>query len=157
MKASEEFKVGKNNIGYVGSTFTSTYGKKEFEERETPTFQKTPRSMTDAEIESELKPGFCELGDVLAFIKNPPEGSKDGWSNLFYFEDFVVFVDWSAYDRYWHVDAWYRGEWGGDRRVFSPARSSNTQASELSSSETSDLDSAIALVKGAGYKIFKEI
>lgn len=137
LKASKEFVVGKNNIGYISSSFEQKFEDKEFQEvTGTPKFQKLPRAMNDGEIESELKPGICSLGDVLAFIKNPPEESKDGDWNLFYFPDFVVCVSWLSGGRYWFVDAWQRGGsgWLEGTRVFSPA-------TDLSSSDTSPSES----------------
>src|SRR3990167_6749262 len=92
LKASDEFQIGKHNISWLDSDFIKHFGKQEFEERDMPTFQRLLRNMTDAEIEGELKPGLCELGDVLAFLKNPPEGSKDSYWNLFYVGSCVVRV-----------------------------------------------------------------
>jgi hypothetical protein len=90
--------------------------------------------MTDAEIESELKPGICELGDVLAFLKNASEECKDGYWNLFYFPAFVVGVGWGAGFGGWGVSAWDRGDgdWSDAYRVFSPAtRHSENKPSDL--------------------------
>lgn len=157
MKFSTEFKEGEHKIGWMNSTFTKAFSSTEFEQRPTPTFQKLPRAMKDAAIESELKPGICELGDVLVFLDNAPEECKDGYFNLFYFPSFVVDVYWD--DSSWDVDAWARGDgaWYEDSRVFSPAVSSGTQDSALVSFETSELIKAIEIVKEAGYKIFKEV
>lgn len=135
MKAVEEFVVGKHQIGYVDSDFKSRFGKDEFEMKEAPTkFQKLPRYMTDAEIESELKPGICDLGDVLAFIENAPKEYKDGNWNLFYTKNFVVCVFWNGFFGEWYVGTWSRGGggWGVDSRVFSPAAGSlETKSSDL--------------------------
>lgn len=123
LKASEEFVVGKHKIGYVSSDFKKYVDSIEFEVGSMPKFQKSGKNMKDAEIESELKPGICTLSDVLALIDNAPEECKDGWSNIFYFGAFVVYVGWRADDARWLVDAWYRGgyEWDAGSRVFSPA------------------------------------
>ena len=124
LKASSEFVLGKYEIGYVSSSFEERFGDKEFEEvKGTLKYQKLPRTMNDEEIERDLKPGICSLGDVLAFLENPPEESKDGYWNLFYFPDCVVYVFWLSGFRYWYVCAWLRGDdrWCGDGRVFSPA------------------------------------
>lgn len=123
LKASEEFVLGKHSIGYVDSQFTEFCKDIQFDSRTTPTFQKLERSMNDASIESELKPGLCTLGDVLAFIENPQDGTKDGWSNLFYFQAFVVLVGWGSWHGRWGVDAYRRDgiEWHDGVRVFSPA------------------------------------
>lgn len=154
MKALDEFVVGKRSIGYVSSDFKERFGSIEFEKRAMPTFQKLPRAMSDTTIESELKPGFCELGDVIAFLDNPPADSKDGNWNLFYTSAFVVRVRWGGDE--WGVGAWERGgdAWRAGARVFSPA----TVGSVTQDSGHSDaLTLAIKLVKKNGYKIFKEI
>jgi hypothetical protein len=124
LKASEEFVKGKHGIGYVSSDFNRAFKDAEFSLVNTPpTFQKLPRSMNDAEIESELKPGICTLGDVVSFMENPPEGTKDGYYNLFYTPAFVVRVRWGAGRGVWRVFTWGRGDgrWGSGSRVFSPA------------------------------------
>ncbi len=125
-KASEEFVVGKHGIGYVYSDFLSNFSSVQFKEKSMPTFQKLPHSMNDAEIENELKPGLCELGDVIAFMDNTPKECKDGNWNLFYTASHVVHVRWGG--DAWHVRAWARDDspWSADYRVFSPATSSET-------------------------------
>lgn len=160
MKASTEFKVGNHDIGYISPTFEREFGSTSFNKRPTPKFQKLPRAMNDATIESELKPGMCELGDILASLKDAPKECKDGRANLFYFPAFVVGVRWRAGARFWGVDAWRRVgyEWSGGGRVFSPATGALISASsDLESSETLSLGKAIELVKAEGYKIFREI
>lgn len=140
MKTSTEFVVGKHGIGYIDSDFHKRIEDKEFEARPMPNFQKLPRYMDDAAIEAELKPGICELGDIVAFMGGAPEECKDGNWNLFYLPNFVVGVIWLADDRGWSVDAWYRvdDDWGGDDRVFSPAAASlGAVPSALESSGTS--------------------
>lgn len=151
-KVSEEFVVGKHEIGYVGNDFKSNFGNDSFEERALGKFQKLPRSMSDEEIESELKPGICTLGDVLAFLKNPPEGSKDGNYNLFSSPSFVVLVHWFGDD--WRVSTWGRGDgtWIAGDRVFSPATgSSGSQSPQPLDALT--LDQAIKIIKEAGSVI----
>lgn len=131
LKASKEFIVGKNNIGYVSSSFNLYFKDKEFEDvKELPTFQKLSRAMNDAEIESKLKPGICSLGDILAFLKNPPRETKDGYWNLFYLPSCVVDVYWRSGSRHWHVGAWQRdvNEWSEGDRVFSPATDLDSSA-----------------------------
>lgn len=121
MKTKEEFIIGKHNIGWVDSDLFSR-APEEFSKVEgTPKFQKLTRSMNDAEIENELKPGLCTLGDVLAFLENPSEETKDGYWNLFYLETCVVGVFWSGSD--WYVYTWRRDgrTWHRGIRVFSPA------------------------------------
>lgn len=124
LSAKDHFVLGKHGIGFVNDTFLNHFGDTTFEKSEKPpVFQKLPRDMNDAAIESELKPGFCELGDVLAFLENPPEGTKDGYANLFYTPSFVVFVLWLRFYGHWGVSAWRRhvSDWDTDTRVFSPA------------------------------------
>ena len=113
--------------------------------------------MKDAEIESELKPGLCILGDVLAFLKNPPEGAKDGNWNLFYTASCVVRVYWYSFAGGWDVYAWERdgSVWDGGSRVFSPATVSGTLETKPLKSLT--LEDAIKLVKKEGYVIYKPI
>lgn len=158
LKASEEFVVGKHGIGYVSSDFSKYFKDTEFELKSIPKFQKLPHSMNDAAIESELKPGICDLGDVLAFLDNPQEGTKDGYSNIFYTANFVVCAFWDG--GAWGVYTWGRGghDWSGSSRVFSPATNSlDTQNFALGISDTLSLEKAIELIKKAGYRIFKEI
>src|SRR3990167_77352 len=103
-KTNDEFKVGKYNIGFVSSLFEKYFGNTKFEERPMPTFQELAKRMTDSEIENELKVGLCELGDILAFLENPPEKSKDGYANLFYTSSCVVSGHCLACLRKWDVD-----------------------------------------------------
>lgn len=138
MISKNEFVVGQHNIGYVDSEFKHNFGEVEFSEKKLGTFQKLPHYMTDSQIESELKPGTCELGDVFAFIKNAPEECKDGKYNLFYFSSFVVSVVWVGGG--WRVVAWFRVDvaWRGGLRVFSPATvTGNTVASNTVTLEPS--------------------
>lgn len=132
MKSTEEFVVGKHGIGWVDSDFKKRFPDVEFPARhmptfQMPTFQKLGKRMNDAAIESELKPGLCELGDVIAFMDNAQEECKDdGWANLFYTSDFVVHVYWDVGYGGWYVGAWQRDDidWCVGRRVFSPATDS---------------------------------
>jgi hypothetical protein len=159
MKVSQEFAVGNHKIGYVSDTFSAHFAGQEFEAKPMPKFQKLPRRMTDAEIESELKPGMCEPGDILAFMENAPEECKDGNWNLFYTPAFVVFVLWFDFSGEWRVDAWGRGGdgWGAIDRVFSPATESKTLSSSSETLTPLTLEAAIEMVKKEGYRIFKEI
>lgn len=150
LKASEELVAGKHNIYYVNSRFTEEFKDTQFEQRPVPSYQKLPRSMKDVEIEYELKPGYCALGDILAFIENAPSECKDGYSNLFYFSQFVVLVDWGGDG--WYVGAWSRGgsAWGDGNRVFSPATGTiDTKSSTLESSDTLPL---VLEINGFTYK-----
>lgn len=153
MKASQEFVVGNHKIGYISSDFKKGFENKDFSEKKIPSFQTLNRRMTDAQIETELKPGLCELGDVLAFMDNAPEECKDGNWNLFYFSAFVVRVFWYGVE--WRVYAWDRDdyEWAAAYRVFSPATVSSD--SHVPSLESLTLEKAIQIVKKEGYKIHK--
>lgn len=122
MTPSKEFIVGSHSICWMNDRFVEfVKDAREIETCLMPTFQNLPRAMTDAQIESELKPGLCGLGDILAFLDNAPEECKDGYANLFYFPGFVVDVHWGSHDRRWRVSAWLRDddEWVSVRRVFS--------------------------------------
>lgn len=124
MNSNNEFVIGKHNIGWVDSDFKKRFDNVEFEVKQVPVFKKLPRYMKDAAIESELTPGLCDLGDVLAFIDSAPEECKDSYWNLFYTKDFVVGVYWYSRGGGWYVFAWNRVNYGGwrtDERVFSPA------------------------------------
>lgn len=132
MKNIKEFEAGKHNIRWISSDFKRYFPEgTEFTERSMGAFQKLPRSMNDAAIESELKPGLCELGDVLAFLDHASEECKDGNFNLFYTNDCVVGVYWDSFDGKWRVDAWGRDgdAWLQDSRVFSPATGSSVARS----------------------------
>lgn|SRR3990167_11769 len=154
-KASEEFVVGRHDIGWISSDFLKYFGDQEFEVKAMPTFQRLPLNMTDAEIENEFKPGICELGDILAFLKNPIEECKNGKWNIFYTSSCVVGVDWIAGSRGWSVITWQRSDrrWGAGGQVFSPAIDTKT----LRPSDPLDLEKAIEQVKKAGYQVSKII
>lgn len=139
LKSSEEFVVGKHNIGYVDSDFKERHYDKAFSPREIGKFQTLGRYMKNAaDIEKSLNPGKCELGDVLAFLKNPPEGTKDGYYNLFLIGEYVVSVYWDASYGAWDVDSWNRDEdWRDDSRVFSPGQDLDPSSSTLESSNSS--------------------
>lgn len=132
MKTKDEFKVGKHGIGYI-------YGleklDKDFEPVEKlPTYQTLTRSMTDAEIEKELKPGYYTLGDVAFLIENAPSICKNGKTNLFYLPSCVVNAYRHGDD--WHVVAADRddGRWIEGERVFFSATGSQTMSTKPSDS-----------------------
>lgn len=158
MKVSEEFVVGKNNIGWVDSDFKNEYKDEEFEMGTVMKSTKLTKSMNDAEIIKEFGVEECTLGDVLATLNAATDDMKDGFSNLFYIKghsSHVVRVYW--YGGRWRVRAWDRRDisWYGGERVFSPA----TFVAKPLSTSTSDslnLDLAIKLLKDNGYKISKE-
>lgn len=107
-----------------------------------PTFQKLSRAMTDAEVEKELKPGLCELGDVLAFLDDAPKECKDGYWNFFYFPSCVVCVFWVSGLQEWYVDTWRRGGlgWVAGSRVLSPATGSQKLGTVVLGSLTSRIE-----------------
>lgn len=119
MQSTQEFQVGKHGIGYLYGE--SKIAGLEFQTRNLGCFRKLERAMSDSEIESELKPGSCELGDVIAFLDAAPQECKDGYANLFYLPQCVVYVYWNG--SRWDVFAWDRdvSRWDAGRRVFSPA------------------------------------
>ncbi len=124
MKNSNDvFKVGNLNIGWLDSDFPIRFPNVNFESRTLGAFKILPRNMKDSEMLSEKLAEECELGDVVAFLENPPEGTKDGYSNIFIIKNtaFVVGVYWL--DSRWHVGTWRRddGTWFRGDRVFSPA------------------------------------
>lgn len=126
MNSTKEFQVGKHGIAWLDSDFKKYIPETSFEPRAVGSFRKLERSMLDSEIESQLTPGTCELGDVLAFLDNAPQECKDGYANLFYLSGCVVYVHWYSGDSGWRVCAWQRGgdDWSADNRVFSPATGS---------------------------------
>lgn len=121
MKSTEVFKVGNLNIGHIDSDFESRVGG-DVEEKELGSFKVLGEYMENAQaIEDKLNPGKCTLGDVYAFLKNPPEGTKDGRFNLFLVGDYVVSVRWRSFDGAWRVRTWGReDDWNSENRVFSP-------------------------------------
>lgn len=123
-KVSEEFQIGKHQIGWLYNF--EQFKDETFKPRPILAYQKLTGPMTDGRIETELKPGICEFGDVIAFLDNAPDECKDGYANFFYAASCVVGVDWCGGGRRWSVGAWERGgsEWGAGDRVFSPATDS---------------------------------
>lgn len=158
MNASETLKKGNLDIGWTSSWFDEFVQGKTIEEVAVPTFWTLPSAMKDQAIIADPRTHECTLNDVYAFLKNPPEGTKDGNWNLFYIKDTgrVVFVWWGAGVREWFVDDdWYRDdEWYAGSRVFSPA----TDTVSLDSEPLSlTLEKAIELVKLKGYKVIREM
>lgn len=122
-KASEVFKVGQNNIGYVDSDFKNEFGSEEVSDGSVLKYFKLTRNMKDSEIISEFKIQDCTLGDVLETIKNATPDMKDGYVNIFYIKGHsrVVSVGW--YGGGWSVLGWGRDDsaWYAGHRAFSPA------------------------------------
>lgn len=147
-KASDEFKVGKNGIGWVDSSFTEEFGKNKIEKGKALQFQKLPRSMIDSEIIKEFNIQECTLGDVLETLKGATEDLKDGYANLFYIKghpSLVVRVGWRVGE--WYVLAWRRGgiAWLEGGRVFSPA--TGARSSSPKSSDSLKLETLAARIK----------
>lgn len=160
IKASDEFKVGKNKIGYIWDSFTKEFGNDKITPGKALKFQKLTKTMIDSEIMKEFGVQECTLGDVLATMKSATEDMKDGYSNIFYVKghpSHVVVVYWGSGDGKWRVCGWLRGGlWLADERVFSPATSG---AKALSSSPESalTLDDAVKMLKKEGYVIYKPV
>lgn len=126
MKNSNDiFKIGNLNIGWVDSDFPTRFPNVEFAPRQLGTFKTLIKTTTITEMLSEKLAIECELGDVLAFLENPSEGTKDGYSNIFIIKNssFVVSVRWGSDGSDWFVFSWSRGGlgWYAGGRVFSPA------------------------------------
>lgn len=101
--------------------------------------------MTEILIETELKPGICEFGDIIAFLDNAPDECKDGYANLFYVASCVVRVRWYGGGREWHVGAWERdgGEWSAGNRVFSATDSKKLDVEPLDTLTLETLNSRV--------------
>lgn len=157
IKAKEEFKSGKNGIGYVESGFINEFGDDELIEGKALTSTKLKRSMTDSEIIKEFGIQDCTLGDVLKTLQNATDDMKDGNSNIFYIKGHsrVVFVGWHG--REWYVDDWFRDDdsWSAGYRVFSPATSDATTLNPVNSAALT-LEEAVKLCKQSGYKVTRE-
>lgn len=154
MQVKDEFVVGKHNIGWVDKTLLQELGSEKLHESAAPTFKVLPRYMTDTQIESELKPGFSTMSDVLSFIKNAPQECKDGNWNLFYTRAFVVSVFWYRGVGEWSVLTWQRVDvgWFEGLRVFSPATSNSaTKPSTLGVLDTAALPAELT-INGILYK-----
>lgn len=113
MKTSEEFRVGKHQIGWISSSILSALPAT-FKKRTSPTYQVTSKTMSFAELPE------CELGHILSFLENPPEECKDGYGNYFKCGSLLVCVRWGGVNRGWDVGGWAPGDdVGAGRRVFS--------------------------------------
>lgn len=159
MKATEEFKVGTHGIGYIESDLLKRVGIETFEPVQTaPRAIVLPRYMNDSEIESELDPGTCSLGDILSVLDSDNPTFKDGNWNLFYFPACVVSVRWGSIDRSWRVFAWLRDDydWSVGSRVFSPA-DHVSRASNTSTLKTSDPLPSELVINGITYIVINGI
>lgn len=132
--SNTEFIIDKHGIGWIDSDFKSRFGNVDFKERSLGSFNVLPRSMNGDTMIAEGLAKECELGDVLALLQNPPEGTKDGYANIFVLKSFVVDVSWYSDGSRRRVGAWRRDEdaWDAGGRVFSPATVSGSLTLEPS-------------------------
>lgn len=97
----QQFKVGQNNISYLGDNFKEWFGDLKFQKGEAiTTLKKLPRSMNDKEILDEIKPEEISLGDLYESLKSM---DKSVWF-LCYIKD-VNGVLRAVRDR-WNGDGW---------------------------------------------------
>lgn len=125
LKSSQVFKVDNLGIGWVDNDFTSRFGDQSFEPRTLGTFHTLTEAMS---VDKMLEKGLakeCELGDVHAFLENPPKGTDDGYANLFAIKNSSCVVGVNRDGSGWDVSTWNRvNGWSAGRRVFSPATES---------------------------------
>ena len=118
LKASEEFVVGKHQIGWVDDDFKEEFSKVSFTMPAKLPEVTTLRKYTDGNELLEKYPNLCTLGDVLLYMKK----KKDWAVFLVRGNDavFVVHVCWYSDCRKWLVHAWDldRGWSAGYRSVF---------------------------------------
>lgn len=141
---------------WVSSSFTERFGSKDIKPAKTVlSFMKLEKLMTDTEIKAMV--GESTPEDVAAFIKNPPEGTDDGYWNIFYVAGCVVLVYWLSDYREWYVDTWNLdgGYWLAGDRVFSRNWHSDTKTSELSPSDTLTLGTRVATLERQVERIIK--
>jgi hypothetical protein len=123
LKASEEFVVGKHNIGYVSDFFLENYGTLVVNEGKPITGKTITSTMTDSEIIKQA--GEVELGDILWLIDNQPDVLKETHWNVFPVKNFggevfLVSVCWGVGGRGWSVCMWHlTNEWGAGYQFFS--------------------------------------
>lgn len=125
----------KKGLG-ISSSFTDEFGNKDIKPAKTvPAFKKLERNMYDSEIKKEFGVQESTLEDLAAFLKNPPEGCNDGYSNIFYVAGCVVRVFWNSDDREWYVHTWGLddGRWLAGNRAFG----CNSPSEPLTSSRAS--------------------
>ena len=151
-KASEEFVVGKHNIGYISGYFNDMFCNQSFGDMNSPLESKTlERAMNDSEIMREFNVEELNLGDVLFALKNDEILLKNGHVNIFYVrgggEVFAVRVRWYSNDRRWSVDADQLGglRWGAGCRAF-PRRL--LEPKDISTLSLSNLEARVKKLEG---------
>ena len=144
-KASEEFQVGKHNIGWLDSDITKYHGDTEVSEGKVLTSHTLPRDMTDVEIMDELKVEECSLGDILATLDAATDEMKDGRANIFYPKGTSRVVRARWHGDVWVVRGWCRDGYGWflGSRVFSPATGAQSSDSEPLPSNLASLEARI--------------
>ncbi len=110
------FKVGKNNIGYVGDNFKNNFLDMDFEipeklELKTKILE---RNMNDREILEEFKPKESNLGELVYGLKSEVL-LKNGYANIFYIRDkndvlWAVSAYWRSGGRCWSLGAYSVGD-----------------------------------------------
>lgn len=157
MKTKEQFKVGKNNISYIGYNFNNWFGEMELDSEKILTHSKIlEKDMNDEEILKELKPKEVKIGDVLATLDTLNKNEV----NIFYVKDYegvlhTVYAHW--YDDGWYVNAVSVSNpnaWHAGSRIFS-AIPFDTQNQTLSPSDTMTLERAIGVCVMNGYTVTK--
>lgn len=143
---------------WVSDSFTEKFGNEEITPAKTvPPFKTLEQDMNDHEIKKELGVQESTLEDVAAFLENPPEGTDDGYTNLFYVAGYVVNVCWDDDDHEWNVRAWKLDDddWDAGLRAFS--RNSSSDTLESSDTESLGLLEAVEVCKEAGYVVYKAL
>lgn len=138
---------------WVSRSFTDKFGNKDIKPAKTvPAFKTLTKNMYDSEIKSELGAEECTLEDVAAFLKNPPEGTKDGNWNLFYVAGCVVNVYWLSRSREWSVLTWRLGDvyWSAGLRAFG-ATATHNLSPDVALSPSDTLPSEL-VINGITYK-----
>ena len=129
LKASQEFIVGKHQIGWVDSDFIEEFLNTSFTKGKLlPTFE-LPRDMTGDELLKEY-PNLCTLGNVLAYMK----AEKDDCCFLVKGNSgvVVVYVRWGSGSRKWGVSTWrLGGTWRAGYRFTSCTTDSSSDSLEL--------------------------
>lgn len=128
---------------WVSNLFTEKFGNEDITPAKTvPGFKKQGKAAKDSDLLAEV--GESRLEDVAAFLENPPEGTDDGYSNIFYVAGCLVGVYWGRSGREWDVSTWDLGDgsWSAGRRAFGRNLTSET----LNPKDTQDLSSLAARV-----------